>query len=126
MDSAFVDVYEEPHHRRGVGLRISYEGKFDLRVIAVLTKVGAGVFSLIILIILFIFSNSISPLPRPSAPRVRNGSTRKLYRHDGGGVYFRVTLSFLRNSDSEFSPASDLNRCSIPQGTLCFALFFLQ
>ena len=35
-------------------------------------------------------------------------------------------MRFLRNSDSEFSPASDLSRCSVLQGVLGFVRSLLR
>ena len=57
--------------------------------------------------------------------QVRNGFVPKLYRHDGGSVYFRVTLSFSRESNFEFSSASAPIRvhhpteCSILSSSFC-------
>ena len=93
-------------------------------IIEVLTKVGAATFSHVIIIILFIFSNPTSRLPRPPAPRARNGSTRKPHRREGEGVYFQVTLSFPQIFNSKILPASNLSWCPTPQGMLGVACFF--
>jgi len=74
-------------------------------IIALFTKVDADAFSRIIFIIIIIIPNPTLPLCQRSAPQVRNGSARKIYRHDCRDVYFRVTLSFLRKSNFEFSLA---------------------
>ena len=55
-------------------------------------------------------------------PRKLNRSTRKPYHRDGGDIYFRVTLSFFRRSNLEFSLAFDPRiRIQRPlYGALCF------
>jgi hypothetical protein len=70
---------------------------------------------IIIIIILYIYLISTSPLAHHSNPQQLNMSAQKLYHHDQWKLYFQATLSFPKKFNFKILSISELDQCSTSQ-----------